>query len=91
MSNDCLFCRIVAGELLADIIYESETALAFRDINPQAPNHVLVIPRKHISTINDIALEDETLVGSHTSARTRRQDADLAARVVSTALRTVAR
>jgi histidine triad (HIT) family protein len=70
MSNDCLFCKIVAGELLADIIYESETALAFRDINPQAPNHVLVIPRKHISTINDIALEDETLVGSlYTAAR----------------------
>jgi histidine triad (HIT) family protein len=70
MSNDCLFCRIVAGELSADIIYESETALAFRDINPQAPNHVLVIPRKHISTINDIALEDETLVGSlYTAAR----------------------
>ena len=70
MSNDCLFCRIVAGELSADIIYESETALAFRDINLQAPNHVLVIPRKHISTINDIALEDETLVGSlYTAAR----------------------
>jgi histidine triad (HIT) family protein len=70
MSNDCLFCKIVAGELSADIIYESETALAFRDINPQAPNHVLVIPRKHISTINDIALEDETLVGSlYTAAR----------------------
>ena len=67
---DCLFCKIVAGELSADIIYESETALAFRDINPQAPNHVLVIPRKHISTINDIALEDETLVGSlYTAAR----------------------
>ena len=70
MSNDCLFCKIVAGELSADIIYESETALAFRDINPQAPNHVLVIPRKHISTINDSALEDETLVGSlYTAAR----------------------
>lgn len=70
MSSECLFCKIVAGEVSADIIYESETALAFRDINPQAPKHVLVIPRKHIATINDIALQDETLVGSlYTAAR----------------------
>ncbi len=67
---DCLFCKIVAGEIPADIIYESDTALAFRDINPQAPTHVLVIPRKHIATINDIAADDEALVGSlYTAAR----------------------
>ena len=67
---DCLFCKIVAGDIPADIVYESETCLAFRDINPQAPTHVLVIPRKHIATINDIAAEDEGLVGSlYTAAR----------------------
>ena len=67
---DCLFCKIVAGDIPADIVYESDTALAFRDINPQAPTHVLVIPRKHISTINDIGVDDETLVGSlYTAAR----------------------
>ena len=61
--QDCLFCKIVAGDIPADIIYESESALAFRDINPQAPTHVLVIPRKHISTINDIDEADRELVG----------------------------
>jgi len=67
-NDDCLFCRILAGEIPADIIYESETAIAFRDINPQAPTHVLIIPRKHIPTINDIEGTDEALVGSLYSA-----------------------
>ena len=62
--EDCLFCKIVAGEIPADIVYESETAIAFRDINPQAPTHVLIIPRKHIATINDISVEDQQIVGS---------------------------
>lgn len=67
---DCLFCKIVAGEIQADIVYESDDAIAFRDINPKAPTHVLVVPRKHISTINDIAVEDEALVGKlFTAAR----------------------
>jgi histidine triad (HIT) family protein len=67
---DCLFCKIVAGEIPADIVYESESALGFRDINPQAPTHVLVIPRRHIATINDIVDEDQALVGSlYTAAR----------------------
>ena len=61
--DDCLFCMILAGDIPADIIYESEAAIAFRDINPQAPTHVLVIPRKHIATINDIEPEDYELVG----------------------------
>ena len=68
MSSDCLFCKIVAGDIPAELVYESETAVAFRDINPQAPTHVLVIPRKHISTINDITSEDEALFGSLYSA-----------------------
>jgi histidine triad (HIT) family protein len=47
MANDCLFCKIVAGEVPADVVHESGTTVAFRDIDPQAPTHVLVIPRRH--------------------------------------------
>ena len=61
--KNCLFCKIVAGEIPADIIYESVTTIAFRDINPQAPLHVLIIPRKHIATINDITPQDQEIVG----------------------------
>lgn len=69
MSNDnCLFCKILNGEIPADLVYESETAVAFRDINPQAPTHVLVIPREHISTINDIEADHQAIVGSLFSA-----------------------
>lgn len=63
MSEDCLFCKIVNGDIPAEVIYESDTALAFRDISPQAPTHVLVIPRRHISTINDLEEGDRELVG----------------------------
>ena len=69
-SNNCLFCKILDGEIPAELIYESETAVAFRDINPQAPTHALVIPRKHISTINDIEQDDQAIIGSlYTAAR----------------------
>jgi histidine triad (HIT) family protein len=61
--NDCLFCKIVAGELPADIVVESEGAVAFRDISPKAPTHVLIIPKRHIATINDLADGDEETVG----------------------------
>jgi histidine triad (HIT) family protein len=61
--DDCLFCKIARGDIPADIIFESETAVAFRDINPQAPTHVLVIPRRHISTINDLQDGDQAVVG----------------------------
>lgn len=60
---DCLFCKIVTGEIPADIVYEDEQVIAFNDINPQAPHHVLIIPRKHIATINDLTDEDTELVG----------------------------
>ena len=67
---DCLFCKILSGEIPADLVYESDTAVAFRDINPQAPTHVLVIPRKHIATINEIGEDDREVVGSlFTAAR----------------------
>ena len=63
-ATDCLFCKIVAGDIPADIVYKSDTAVAFRDLNPQAPTHVLIVPRQHIATINDIDDEHQTLVGS---------------------------
>jgi histidine triad (HIT) family protein len=62
--QDCLFCKILNGDIPADIIYESDSAIAFRDVNPQAPTHVLVIPRKHVATINDLNEEDQEIVGS---------------------------
>lgn len=61
--SQCLFCRIAAGEIPANILYSDENVLAFRDINPQAPLHALVIPRKHIATINDLQADDAALVG----------------------------
>ena len=65
---DCLFCKIAAGEIPAELVYESDDVVAFRDINPQAPTHVLVIPRTHIATINDIEEGHQALVGSLYSA-----------------------
>jgi histidine triad (HIT) family protein len=61
--SDCLFCKMVAGEIKPDVVYEDQEVLAFRDINPQAPTHVLVIPKKHISTTNDIGPGDAQLIG----------------------------
>lgn len=60
---DCLFCKIAEKKLPATIIYEDERCLAFEDINPQAPVHVLVIPKKHVSTILDIQGNDNSLMG----------------------------
>lgn len=62
--TDCLFCKIRNGDIPADIVFEDDDVLAFRDVNPQAPTHVLVIPRKHIATINDLEEGDRELVGS---------------------------
>ena len=61
--SDCLFCKIAAGEIPTEKVYEDDDVIAFNDINPQAPTHVLVIPRSHIATTNDIAPEDEAVVG----------------------------
>jgi histidine triad (HIT) family protein len=61
MSADCLFCRIVRGEIPATIVAENEHCVAFRDIGPQAPTHVLVVPRQHVSTID--AVSDPLLLG----------------------------
>lgn len=61
--TDTIFARIAAGEIAADIVYQDEDVVAFRDLNPQAPVHVLVIPRKPIPTLNDVTPEDAELVG----------------------------
>ena len=60
---DCLFCKIAAGEIPATLVYQDERLIAFKDINPQAPMHVLVVPRRHIPTLNDLVGSDDQLVG----------------------------
>ena len=64
--DDCLFCKIAAGNIPAKLIYEDEKVIAFDDINPQAPQHKLVIPRKHIATLNEMSVEDNALLGHMT-------------------------
>ena len=60
---DCLFCKIVSGDIPGAIVYRDEHLVAFKDINPQAPLHVLIVPRRHIATLNDLVREDDDLVG----------------------------
>lgn len=60
----CLFCRIVSGEIPSKRVYEDDEVLAFEDINPQAPLHVLIIPKRHIPTLNDLQPGDDALVGN---------------------------
>lgn len=61
--TSCLFCRIVGGEIPADIVYQDEFVLVFRDLNPQAPHHLLIVPLKHIATTLDIGDTDMELIG----------------------------
>jgi histidine triad (HIT) family protein len=61
---DCLFCKISAGQIPATIVHQDDDLVAFKDINGQAPLHLLIIPRRHISTLNDLAPADDALVGS---------------------------
>lgn len=63
MSSECIFCRIAEGQMSADLIHEDEEILAFRDINPQAPIHILVMPRVHIPTLNDLSESQAGLIG----------------------------
>lgn len=60
---DCLFCKIVAGEIPANIVYQDEQVIAFDDINPQGPQHKIIIPRKHIANLNDLNPADEMVAG----------------------------
>ncbi|NOR69853.1 MAG: HIT domain-containing protein [Methylomarinum sp.] len=59
--TDCFFCKMVAGEIKPDVVYEDDHILAFRDINPQAPVHILIIPKTHVATLND--LDDSVMAG----------------------------
>lgn len=61
--SDCLFCKIRDGEIPGDIVYENDNVMAFNDVNPQAPVHVLIIPKKHISTVNDLSQGDQQVMG----------------------------
>jgi histidine triad (HIT) family protein len=62
-ANDCIFCKIIRGEIPSAKVYEDETVTAFRDINPMAPTHILIIPNKHIASVNELSPEDEATVG----------------------------
>lgn len=61
--TDCLFCKMIAGQIQPKVVYEDADVLAFRDINPQAPTHVLVVPKRHIPTLNDLGSEHAELIG----------------------------
>ncbi|MFA5626048.1 MAG: histidine triad nucleotide-binding protein [Thiohalomonadaceae bacterium] len=60
---NCIFCQIVAGEIPAGIIYKDEHVIAFHDLNPQAPTHILLIPRRHIATVNELVENDIPIIG----------------------------
>jgi histidine triad (HIT) family protein len=60
---ECLFCKLVRGEIPAAVIYEDERLIAFKDINPQAPLHALIVPKRHIASLNDLSADDDPLVG----------------------------
>ena len=61
--DDCLFCKMASGEIKPDVLYEDDDVLAFRDINPQAPVHILIIPKRHVSTLNDLEERDAGMIG----------------------------
>jgi histidine triad (HIT) family protein len=60
---DCLFCKMIAGQIPTKKAYEDDKAFAFHDINPQAPTHILIVPKKHIAGLNEATLEDAELIG----------------------------
>ena len=64
--SSCLFCKIIRREIPGSIVYEDDRVLAFNDINPQAPTHVLVVPKRHIESLNDLQPDDDPLVGELT-------------------------
>jgi histidine triad (HIT) family protein len=61
--SDCIFCKIIAGEIPSTQVYRDDLVTAFRDINPVSPTHVLIVPNQHIASVNDLASDDEQLVG----------------------------
>lgn len=63
---DCLFCRIIAGQIPGNFVHQDDHLVVLHDVNPQAPTHLLVIPRRHIATLNDLSADDDALVGEMT-------------------------
>ena len=63
MNTDCIFCQIVAGKVPGDILYQDEEVVAFRDINPQSPTHIVIIPKKHIPSLARLSEADSPLIG----------------------------
>ena len=79
MASDCIFCKIIAGEIPSSQLYQDEYVVAFRDINPVAPTHILIVPRKHIPSTNELESADEVLVGRlFTAAQKLAQDEGVA-------------
>ena len=64
MEQNCLFCKIIAGEIPSECVYTDDNFYAFKDINPGAPTHILIVPRKHIARINEVQPEDTALIGN---------------------------
>lgn len=62
--SDCLFCKIINRDIPATLIYEDSQLVAFQDVNPQAPMHILVVPKRHIATLNDLTADDDGIIGS---------------------------
>ena len=60
---DCIFCKIAAGEMAADKVFEDDQAVAIRDLKPQAPTHILIVPKEHLESLNDVSQSDEALLG----------------------------
>ena len=63
MNKDCIFCRIISGEFQSDILYQDDEVIALRDINPQAPTHILIMPKAHIPSLAGITMDHQTLMG----------------------------
>ena len=71
MKEDCIFCKIINKEIPADLVYEDDHCIIINDIAPKAPVHLLIIPKKHIATTNDLTTEDQSLIGHLMLAATR--------------------
>jgi histidine triad (HIT) family protein len=62
--SDCIFCKIINNKIQATIVHEDKQLVAFQDMNPQTPTHILIVPRKHIETLNDLTIKDDVLIGA---------------------------
>jgi histidine triad (HIT) family protein len=78
MNDDCIFCKIIKGEIPSTKVFEDEIVFGFNDINPAAPTHILIVPKKHIPWVNDLDVDDEGIIGHlFTVARNLAEDAGI--------------